>query len=353
MKAWKLSTSALPPTERQAAWERALSSLSLSVAGPCDDPQFAGSASCARTRHGSEYVHLSCSAARQIAFAESDAGTLVCALVIEGWGEARQHDGARDAVVAGDLVVGPIRADAGFGFASAFRLLMIRMPRPLIEARTLAPLADRLDVIRQDGAFASIFHAMVEALAQRVHQLDTDQIHSLECAISELLATSILSAGGASARGGSEGRKATMLQRVLQGIERRLMEPALSLATVAHDNGLSVRSLQKLFSASDQTFSGYLRARRLERCRRDLSSDYARQLSISEICYRWGFTDPAYFSRAFRSEFGLPPREFRRSRTRRAQADQRFMGHANRLLADPLPAASNDRVSSERRRFAD
>jgi AraC-like DNA-binding protein len=34
-------------------------------------------------------------------------------------------------------------------------------------------------------------------------------------------------------------------------------------------------------------------------------------LSISEICFRWGFNGSAHFSRAFRDQYGVSPREFR------------------------------------------
>jgi AraC-like DNA-binding protein len=37
-----------------------------------------------------------------------------------------------------------------------------------------------------------------------------------------------------------------------------------------------------------------------------------RDVSITETCFRWGFNDSATFSRAFRAEFGVSPREYRR-----------------------------------------
>ena len=38
--------------------------------------------------------------------------------------------------------------------------------------------------------------------------------------------------------------------------------------------------------------------------------------SASAIAARWGLTDPAHFSRAFRAAYGLPPSEYRREATR-------------------------------------
>lgn len=46
----------------------------------------------------------------------------------------------------------------------------------------------------------------------------------------------------------------------------------------------------------------------------DLSSPQHARLSISEICFRWGFNGSAHFSRAFREQYGLSPREFRQGR---------------------------------------
>ena len=40
------------------------------------------------------------------------------------------------------------------------------------------------------------------------------------------------------------------------------------------------------------------------------ASPLCARLSISEICFRWGFNELAHFSRAFRNQYGLSPREY-------------------------------------------
>ncbi|HEX3753207.1 MAG TPA: helix-turn-helix domain-containing protein [Streptosporangiaceae bacterium] len=53
--------------------------------------------------------------------------------------------------------------------------------------------------------------------------------------------------------------------------------------------------------------SGWIRRRRLERCLRDLRDERARSVPAAAIGARWGYPDPANFTRAFRREFGVPP----------------------------------------------
>ena len=56
----------------------------------------------------------------------------------------------------------------------------------------------------------------------------------------------------------------------------------------------------------------WIRLRRLERCRRDLLDPALRWQPVSAIAARWGLTDPARFSRMFRSAYGVPRAEYRR-----------------------------------------
>ena len=48
----------------------------------------------------------------------------------------------------------------------------------------------------------------------------------------------------------------------------------------------------------------FIRKLRLHKAKALLQST---ELNVSEIAYGLGFTDPHYFSRAFKKEFGAPP----------------------------------------------
>ncbi|MDB5656235.1 MAG: Transcriptional regulator AraC family AcetamidaseFormamidase, partial [Tardiphaga sp.] len=117
---------------------------------------------------------------------------------------------------------------------------------------------------------------------------------------------------------GGSATQAAILHRICQTIEQRLGDADLTPARVAQAEGISERYLQKLFEGTGSNFTHYVRERRLQRTWADLSSPAEAHHSISEIAYRSGFNDSAHFSRAFRSRFGLPPREFRQQEIERA-----------------------------------
>ena len=48
-----------------------------------------------------------------------------------------------------------------------------------------------------------------------------------------------------------------------------------------------------------------------DRARRDLADHRLDHLTIATIAHRWGFARPADFSRTFRRQTGMPPREYR------------------------------------------
>jgi AraC-like DNA-binding protein len=103
-----------------------------------------------------------------------------------------------------------------------------------------------------------------------------------------------------------------LLLRIRAFIQERLGDPELDPATVAAAHHISLRQLYKLFEAEGETVADWIRRQRLSRCRRDLLDPALRARPVSAIAARWGFTDAASFSRAFRRGFGIPPGEFRR-----------------------------------------
>ncbi len=104
-----------------------------------------------------------------------------------------------------------------------------------------------------------------------------------------------------------------LLRTVGAFIERRLGDPELSPATIAAAHHVSLRYLYKLFERQPTGVAAWIRERRLERCRRDLLDPALRRQPVSAIGARWGLPEPAHFSRLFRTAYGVPPSEYRRT----------------------------------------
>ncbi|WP_235619353.1 helix-turn-helix domain-containing protein [Embleya scabrispora] len=57
-----------------------------------------------------------------------------------------------------------------------------------------------------------------------------------------------------------------------------------------------------------------MQRRRLHECRRELGRTGRDTVKVATVAQRWGFANPAHFSRAFRAAFGVSPRDWRESR---------------------------------------
>jgi transcriptional regulator GlxA family with amidase domain len=57
--------------------------------------------------------------------------------------------------------------------------------------------------------------------------------------------------------------------------------------------------------------AGWIRTRRLERCRRDLLDPAQATRPVAAIAARWGFRSAIHFSRVFRATCDVPPHEYR------------------------------------------
>jgi AraC-like DNA-binding protein len=101
------------------------------------------------------------------------------------------------------------------------------------------------------------------------------------------------------------------LLAVKRSIEERLGDPQLRPDAVAREHHVSRRQLYRLFEADGAGVADWIRARRLERCARDLRDPAHAHESITTIAVRWGFVNVSHFSRAFRHAYGVAPREYR------------------------------------------
>lgn len=100
--------------------------------------------------------------------------------------------------------------------------------------------------------------------------------------------------------------------RIRAFIDAHLADPELGPEQIAHGCGISIRRLHRSFVETDWSTCGWIRHRRLARCREDLLDPGKDDLSITQIAFRWGFNDAAHFSRAFRNAYDQSPRDLRR-----------------------------------------
>lgn len=210
----------------------------------------------------------------------------------------------------GDLVV----LDGATGFsldaAAPFRVTVLKMPREPLFAR-LGRARIAFPALLGGTAAGGAARAVLRSLGGEPGDLDPADFSAGEMALTELLASALL--GEAQAPDGDmTGVQSDHFRRVAAAIERRLGEADLSPAEIAREVGMSARYLQRLFEKRSESFSDYLRTQRLARCHADLLDPNHARASVAAIGQRWGFRDPAHFSRVFSAAFGMSPTELRR-----------------------------------------
>ncbi len=104
-----------------------------------------------------------------------------------------------------------------------------------------------------------------------------------------------------------------LMARVEQLVARRLEEGVPSLDDVADQLGVGKRVLQRRLQQSETTFQGLVESVRQRLAERYLENP---SLSLHEIAFLLGYTDPSNFHRAFRRWFGATPAEVRARRSR-------------------------------------
>ncbi|MEV6318872.1 helix-turn-helix domain-containing protein [Streptomyces sp. NPDC051776] len=99
--------------------------------------------------------------------------------------------------------------------------------------------------------------------------------------------------------------------RIKAFIQQHLSDPDLRPATIAAAHHISLSHLHGLFRNEETTVAAWVRRRRLERAHRELADPAWRTTPIHAIAARCGFTRAADFTRAFRTAYGVPPRDYR------------------------------------------
>ncbi len=102
----------------------------------------------------------------------------------------------------------------------------------------------------------------------------------------------------------------TFLKKAIEIIEENLGEEDFRVEHFAESLNMSISQLnRKLNALVDQPAGTFIRSLRLQRSAELLNQT---EKNIAEICYEVGFNDQAYFSRAFKKQYGKSPSAFRK-----------------------------------------
>ncbi|MGH2858925.1 MAG: helix-turn-helix domain-containing protein [Solirubrobacteraceae bacterium] len=153
---------------------------------------------------------------------------------------------------------------------------------------------------------ARLLVRFMNALALELPRMDPAAAAAAESAALELLRAAVEPA----LPDNRSAARAAMRAEIARYVRSHLRDPLLGPTSIARAYAISVRTLHALFEDADQSVAGLVRAERLARCLEDLRR--ATGGSVTEIAFRWGFSDAAHFSRVFKRAFGATPTEIRR-----------------------------------------
>ncbi|MBI2969720.1 MAG: helix-turn-helix domain-containing protein [Gammaproteobacteria bacterium] len=105
--------------------------------------------------------------------------------------------------------------------------------------------------------------------------------------------------------------RVTQLCHIKQYIIANIRDPSLSPTMIAKAGGMSSRYLHWLFHSANDTVKQFVFRQRLDFCVRDLLNPRMRHRKISDIALSWGFQDATHFSKRFKQQYAMSPREFR------------------------------------------
>lgn len=239
----------------------------------------------------------------------SGQGFYVLAVPLQGSVVASQ-DGRREALTPGAWSILDTTRPYEVLFQERTELLMVMFPhRPLeLPARVVQGLtATRMC---SDDGLAAVVLPLLVRLEEGLGSFHPRLPARLAGSVWNLLATLMLEQSRTSTPAGSP---SPLLLAIWRFIDAHLADPDLSADEIAAAHHISPRYLRKIFESQGTTVSGWIRQRRLEHCREELTDPTLSHLPVSSVAARRGLLHAPHFSRLFKEAYGQSPRDYRRT----------------------------------------
>ena len=184
---------------------------------------------------------------------------------------------------------------------------MISLPRASVA--NLVPHLRNLAASKFDLTSPSVrvFMKFAQSIEQNAAAFGARQLEVYEPTLVDMFSNAVMLTTG-----GPPKLSHVQREQIMRRLRSRLRDPGLELTEISAAEGVSVRSMQRLFQEIGTTPWKWVMENRLQGVAHDLrSAAYARK-SVTEIAFSWGLSDPAYFSRSFKARFGCTPSAWRK-----------------------------------------
>jgi acetamidase/formamidase/AraC-like DNA-binding protein len=232
-------------------------------------------------------------------------------------GAVLKAGGSPQTIPSGRILLLPRQNDWRVTLHRDMRAIVLSVTAESFGGRKISLPECRDATIIPSGGLADVLGPTLEAAAEALETLSPEAWNTIRLSLAEMLLTLSRQKSSSAADATGVGTQAALLQRIYDTVERKLGDSDITPARVAQLEGISERYLQKLFEATGDNFTHYLRERRLQRCWSDLANPAEAHRSVSDIAFGCGFSDAAHFSRSFRDRFGLSPKAFRQQQAER------------------------------------
>lgn len=110
-----------------------------------------------------------------------------------------------------------------------------------------------------------------------------------------------------------EERDKRLLNAMNLWLDSHISSPTLSVDELAEAMGYNRSNFfKKVKSITGQTPADYIRTLRMNRAAEMLSQE---TITVSEVCYKVGISDPHYFAKIFKQQFGISPKKYQQGKS--------------------------------------